>query len=135
MKFTSSLERKLWGVLRYLNQVKSAPYSFSHHALHFTDKVTHILYSRAVDLPGTCFHSAVDDKPWQSKQPAPSLAVVGITLMFARFVAGYTVLTHGSATVPDDSVGISLTWRHPHALSSVGWVWDCWSAWFPQLIF
>ena len=104
----------LWGVLRYLEsgQKRTLLFITVITALHFTDKATaYIFTAELLIFLALVFTVQLMTKPWQSKQTRTIfLAVVGITLMFglALFAVGYNALTHGSATVPDDSVGISL---------------------------
>jgi predicted membrane-bound mannosyltransferase/DNA-binding beta-propeller fold protein YncE len=104
----------LWGVLRYLElgQKRTLLFLTVITALHFTDKATsYIFTAELLIFLAVIFAVRVMSKPWQSQKVRTGFfIVIGITLAvgLALFAVGYNALTHGTSTVPEGSVGVSL---------------------------
>jgi predicted membrane-bound mannosyltransferase/DNA-binding beta-propeller fold protein YncE len=104
----------LWGVLRYLElgQKRTLLFITVITALHFTDKATsYIFTAEMLIFLAIIFTARVITKPWESKQTRTTfLIIAGLTLIIGLvlFAFGYDALTHGTATVGEDSFGVRL---------------------------
>jgi DNA-binding beta-propeller fold protein YncE len=104
----------LWGILRYfeMGQKRTLVFISIITALHFTDKATsYIFTAELLIFLALIFVARTITKPWKSTQVRTVfLLVVAITLVIglALFAVGYDALTHGTATIAEEGVGVML---------------------------
>ena len=104
----------IWGVLHYLHYGRKNTLIFITviTALHFTDKATsYIFTAELLIFLALVFVARVITKPWQSKKAQSGfLITVAATLIIglALFGVGYDALTHGTAPLAQEGVGVML---------------------------